>query len=386
MILYNKRLQKMTKNNSYENQYTAYIPDLINHNYTFNDNRIFMLLEQGASVLSELNTICQFMDFNNILANMYVHLEALCSSEIEGTHAEIKDLFQHTKRDNEDVQKVWNLYDTTHYYFNNKELTGAELYCTKTIEKINKDLFKKVTSINHYTGKVRNFQNFVGGTNILSASFIPAPPEMVKKLMKDLNDFWLNDSYFIPKLIKIAIYHFQFETIHPFVDGNGRTGRLLISLQLRDSGLLDLPVLCLSDYWKKNKGQYYEALTIARYTRNLEHWIRFFIQSIISTGNERIETILKIIKLKNDYIEEIRSSIKSPYNHLRTLDYLINETPIISVKEIAGYLGLTYQGANKIIENFVTMGLLVPFGENKRNRSFIFEKYHNLVFNSYGEI
>lgn len=386
MILYNKRLQKMTKNNSYENQYTAYIPDLINHNYTFNDNRIFMLLEQGASVLSELNTICQFMDFNNILANMYVHLEALCSSEIEGTHAEIKDLFQHTKRDNEDVQKVWNLYDTTHYYFNNKELTGAELYCTKTIEKINKDLFKKVTSINHYTGKVRNFQNFVGGTNILSASFIPAPPEMVKKLMKDLNDFWLNDGYFIPKLIKIAIYHFQFETIHPFVDGNGRTGRLLISLQLRDSGLLDLPVLCLSDYWKKNKGQYYEALTIARYTRNLEHWIRFFIQSIISTGNERIETIVKIIKLKNDYIEEIRSSIKSPYNHLRTLDYLINETPIISVKELAGYLGLTYQGANKIIENFVTMGLLVPFGENKRNRSFIFEKYHNLVFNSYGEI
>lgn len=376
----------MTKNNSYENQYTAYIPDLINHNYTFNDNRIFMLLEQGASVLSELNTICQFMDFNNILANMYVHLEALCSSEIEGTHAEIKDLFQHTKRDNEDVQKVWNLYDTTHYYFNNKELTGAELYCTKTIEKINKDLFKKVTSINHYTGKVRNFQNFVGGTNILSASFIPAPPEMVKKLMKDLNDFWLNDGYFIPKLIKIAIYHFQFETIHPFVDGNGRTGRLLISLQLRDSGLLDLPVLCLSDYWKKNKGQYYEALTIARYTRNLEHWIRFFIQSIISTGNERIETIVKIIKLKNDYIEEIRSSIKSPYNHLRTLDYLINETPIISVKELAGYLGLTYQGANKIIENFVTMGLLVPFGENKRNRSFIFEKYHNLVFNSYGEI
>lgn len=376
----------MTKNNSYENQYTAYIPDLINHNYTFNDNRIFMLLEQGASVLSELNTICQFMDFNNILANMYVHLEALCSSEIEGTHAEIKDLFQHTKRDNEDVQKIWNLYDTTHYYFNNKELTGAELYCTKTIEKINKDLFKKVTSINHYTGKVRNFQNFVGGTNILSASFIPAPPEMVKKLMKDLNDFWLNDGYFIPKLIKIAIYHFQFETIHPFVDGNGRTGRLLISLQLRDSGLLDLPVLCLSDYWKKNKGQYYEALTIARYTRNLEHWIRFFIQSIISTGNERIETIVKIIKVKNDYIEEIRSSIKSPYNHLRTLDYLINETPIISVKELAGYLGLTYQGANKIIENFVTMGLLVPFGENKRNRSFIFEKYHNLVFNSYGEI
>ena len=375
----------MTKNNSYENQYTAYIPDLINHNYTFNDNRIFMLLEQGASVLSELNTICQFMDFNNILANMYVHLEALCSSEIEGTHAEIKDLFQHTKRDNEDVQKIWNLYDTTHYYFNNKELTGAELYCTKTIEKINKDLFKKVTSINHYTGKVRNFQNFVGGTNILSASFIPAPPEMVKKLMKDLNDFWLNDSYFIPKLIKIAIYHFQFETIHPFVDGNGRTGRLLISLQLRDSGLLDLPVLCLSDYWKKNKGQYYEALTIARYTRNLEHWIRFFIQSIISTGNERIETIVKIIKLKNDYIEEIRSSIKSPYNHLRTLDYLINETPIISVKELAGYLGLTYQGANKIIENFVTMGLLVPFGENKRNRSFIFEKYHDLVFNSYRE-
>lgn len=363
-------------------QYAAYIPDKINHNFTFQDNRTLMLLEQGTAILSHLNSLCTFMDFNNILANMYVHLEALCSSEIEGTHADIKDLFQPLEATNEDVQKVWNLYDTTHRYFNDERLTGSKLYCIKTIEKINKDLFKKVSSINQYTGKVRDFQNFVGGKNILSASFIPAPPEMVKELMKDMNEFWLTDEYFIPQLIKIAIYHFQFETIHPFFDGNGRTGRLLISLQLRDSGLLNLPVLCLSDYWRRNKGEYYEALTIARYTRDLDHWIRFFIQSIISAGEERIDTIMQILKLKSDYIEEIRKNIKIPYNHLKTLDYLINETPIVSVRDIAKYLEISYQGANKIIENFITIGILEPCNNNKRNRAFIFKKYHNLVFDN----
>lgn len=369
-----------------KNQYTAYIPDKINHNFVFQDNRTLMLLEQGATVLSRLESLCNFMDFNNILANMYVHLEALCSSEIEGTHADIKDLFQPTETTNEDTQKVWNLYDTTHRYFNDERFTDSKLYCVKTIEKINKDLFKKVSSTKQYTGKIRDFQNFVGGKNILSASYIPAPPEMVKDLMKDMNDFWLNDEYFIPKLIKIAIYHFQFETIHPFFDGNGRTGRLLIALQLRDSGLLSLPVLCLSDYWRRNKGDYYEALTFARSSRNLEHWIRFFIQSIISAGTERIDIILQIMKLKHDYIEEIRNKIKIPVNHLKTLDYLINETPIINVRDIADYLKISYQGANKIIENFIAMGILEPCNENKRNRAFIFKKYHNLVFNNSGEI
>lgn len=371
----------MTELEYNQNKNLGYIPEKINHNFIFNDNRTLFLLGKAYKVLSKLDSLCNQMEFYNIFTNMHIYLEAICSSEIEGTHANIKEVLNTTPTPKENIQKIKNLYNTTHMFFKSNRYFGKKIYNIKTIENINAHLFKKVLSVCEHTGKIRDFQNYWGGDNILSAYFVPPPPDMVKDLIKDLNEFWLNDEYFIPELIKIAIYHYQFETIHPFADGNGRTGRLLISLQLRDCDLLSLPILCLSNYWKQNKGQYYNALTITRESHNIEYWVRYFMQSVICAGEERIETIWKIVQLKAASIEKIKERYKNPTNHLKVLDYLINETPIISVKDIQKHLNISYQGANKIIDNFVELKILKDTSKTKRNRLFLFEEYQNLVFN-----
>jgi len=364
--------------------YQAYIPNKINHDFKFIDNRTYKLLEDASMLLGKLNELNCSVEFYNIFTNMHVYLEAHSSSEIEGTWADIKDLLNidiNKKNINQkDTQKVKNLYDTTYNFFTNK-IKIERTYSIKTFKKINKALFEKIEPENKFAGKLRDVQNYVGGNNSMNALFIPPPPNLVKDLLEDLNDFWYNESFYIPNLIKIALYHFQLETIHPFTDGNGRMGRLLINLQLKDVGLLSLPVLCLSNYWKKNKGLYYEALSIARFSNNLEHWVRFFLNSIKEASEERISTIQKICELGNNYTNKIKAQFKNPINHMKFLEYLIKINPFVTAKEAQKVLGLTYQGANKIIDNFITLGILKETSSHQRNRCFIFEEYHDLIFN-----
>lgn len=363
--------------------YKAYIPNFINHEFSFKDNKTLKLLEDATIALCTLNSKYLDVDFVNSFTSMLVRLEAYSSNAIEGTKVDVKDFLNtdSTADENIDIKKIKNLYYTTYDYYKNSIKKETDFFTIKEIEKINKLLFKNIKLENSTPGKIRDVQNYIGGTNILDAFFVPPPPKLVKDLLNDLNDFWKNPSLYIPNLIKIALYHFQFETIHPFCDGNGRTGRLLINIQLRQTKLLDLPVLCLSEYWSRNKGLYYDALTTARYTNDIEYWIRFFLQSIITTSYERIETIIMILKIKEKYSTEIKIKFKSSDNHLKLLDYLISQSPFINVKDAENILKITYQGANKIIDNFVSLGILKEYNENKRNRIFFFEEYFKLIFN-----
>lgn len=368
--------------------YQAYIPNKINHDFSFNDNRIYRLLEEASCLLGKLNELSFSSEFYNVFTNIHVLLEALGSSEIEGTKADIKDLINViTYKDKDkiskekDNQKITNLYSTTYNFFTDKELF-EDVYSVDVLQKINACLFADIKPENTYAGKIRDFQNYIGGNNIMNAMFVPPPSTLVKELLEDLNNFWYNETYYVPNLIKIALYHFQFETIHPFVDGNGRMGRLLINLQLRDVGLLNLPVLCLSNYWKRNKGLYYEALTTARFSHDIEHWIRFFLLSIKEAGEERIVTIQRINSLIAGYSNKIKNEFKNSTHNMNSfLGYLVRVSPFVTVKKAQKVLGLTYQGANKIIDNFVQLGILQEISMNKRNREFVFAEYHDLVFN-----
>ena len=210
---------------------------------------------------------------------------------------------------------------------------------------------------------------------------MPPPAKYVRDLLQDLDDFWKNKSLYIPSLIKIAIYHYQFETIHPFNDGNGRTGRILINLQLKESGLLNFPVLCLSEYWGRNKGLYYEALTTVRFSHNIEYWIRFFLESIIKTSEERIDVISQIETIQNKNIKLIEEKIKNPIKHRELFDKLL-KYPKITVNETERSLKVKYQVANKIIQDLVKLNILKTENENKRNRVFIFKEYSDLIFKS----
>jgi len=366
--------------------YKAYIPPKINHDFIFKDNRTLKLLEEASHALGRLNELSKCIPFVNSFTNMHLNIEALGSGEIEGTKTDIKELVEYSskkdiaKDDLQNTKEIWNLCSTTYKLMNDK-IKYRQKYSIKSLERINKELFRGIVPGNEYFGKVRNSQNYIGGTSIMDALFIPPTPGELLALLTDLNDFWYNQDYYLPDLIKIGIYHFQYETIHPFVDGNGRMGRLLINLQLQDTGLLDLPILCLSNYWKRFKGLYYDGLSNSRFSGDIEHWVRFFLSSIKEASIERILTIQKINDLANKYNLEINESYKNPKNHIKLLEYLLEKCPIITVKEIQEELQLTYQGANKIIQNFVDMQILKETSSNKRNRIFMFEEYHDLVFN-----
>ena len=362
--------------------YSPFIPSLLADNeFDFKDKRIYMLLERAASVLGKLNMLSKNSDFADLFTDMHVYVEAFESSEMEGTRADKAEVVkrEETDKNNRELTIARNLYNL-YLNMNNKVATQKNFSLnTSSIEKMHRDLFRNMPKTANEVGKIRTKQNFVGGTNILDALYIPPPPEQVLKLLKDLNDFWQNDQNFIPYLIKIAIYHYQFETIHPFGDGNGRIGRLITNLQLKECDLLDLPVLCLSNYWKKNKGNYFNAISNARYMNNIEYWVRFFLSSIYFASKERIDAIIKINETLNKYKRILEKDEQDNSNIILT--HLIKRSPFITAKEAQELTGSTYQGANKIIEKFVNLGILKEYSQNKRNRIFVFDEYDKLIFN-----
>ena len=312
----------------------------------------------------------------NMYISMLILIEALNSSAIEGTHASAEEVLSNETK-SADSQAIENLFDTINVYYSGK-CKNNSITTLSTIEDINKRLFKNVKNKNN-TGKVRKGQNFIGGSSELSALYVPPPAEYLQDLLQDLEDFLGNPKLYIPNLIKIAIYHYQFETIHPFNDGNGRTGRLLINLQMKEKNILNYPVLCLSKFWGKNKGLYYDALTNVRFSNDIEHWIRFFLESLTKTIEEQIKTITEIDDFYSKCIDKIESNIKTYSKHKDLLEELLKR-PTITVSLATKILKTTYQNANKVIQDLVKLDILKPKNDNKRNRVFELQGYNDLIY------
>ena len=357
--------------------FEAFVPNSINHEFHFHDNKTLVLLERASAMLGKLNYLCERLPLN-IYISMLILQEALTSSAIEGTHASAEEVLDNeTKTTNN--QEINNLFDTINAYYNGG-CRNKDISATSTIEDINKRLFKNINDKKN-VGKVRTGQNFIGGNSELSALFVPPPEKYLEELLQDLEDFWKNSTLYLPALVKIAIYHYQFETIHPFNDGNGRTGRLLINLQMKEKEILKYPVLCLSEYWGKNKGLYYTALTNVRFSNDIEHWIRFFLESIIETTKEQIDTINRIDSFYSNCSNLIISNIKAPTKHNELLEKLFKK-PSITVSIATEILRIPYQNANKIIQDLVKLGILKAKNNNKRNRVFELSGYMDIIFKS----
>jgi len=210
------------------------------------------------------------------------------------------------------------------------------------------------------------------------AVFIPPHNTEVSELMNDLENFIHNDKIEVPHLIRIAIAHYQFETVHPFLDGNGRLGRLMITLYLVSVGLLDKPTLYLSDFFEKNKVLYYDNLSFVRTSNNLIQWIKFFLVAIIETSDKGIKTFREILRLKEKMEgEKLLSLGKRIHNANKLINFLYNK-PIINVKEVENLLHLTTKPANTMIKEFEDLGILKEITGYKRNRLFLFEEYYKL--------
>ena len=365
-----------------EYQYKSFIPEMINHTFTWDDPQINTMLEDATRALGELNAFTMIVPNVDIFIQMHITKEANTSSKIEGTKTEMdevliaKDQVDPEKRD--DWQEVRNYIDAMNSAV--KELETLPI-SNRLIKNIHAILLNSVRGEAKQPGEFRKSQNWIGGASLTTAYFIPPHQDVVNELMSDLEKFLHNEEIFVPHLIKIAIAHYQFETIHPFLDGNGRIGRLLITLYLVSNGLLKKPSLYLSDFIERNKSVYYESLTRVRTDNDLIHWIKFFLEAVIVTANSGVKTFQDILSLKQEMDAIVVGFGKKAHNASKLLDYLYQK-PIISISDIIEPLEVSKPTANSLVKEFEEKGILKEITGYERNKLFAFDRYLSIYSQS----
>ncbi|MCF8239802.1 MAG: Fic family protein [Melioribacteraceae bacterium] len=359
-------------------QYESFSPSKVNHTWVWEDPRINTLLEDATRALGELNAFSKILPDVDMFIQMHVVKEANTSSRIEGTQTSMDEVLM----DEEDV--LPEKRDDWHEVQNYVEAMNTAIEELKKIPLSNR-LLKKTHSIlmqsvrgEHKTpGEFRTSQNWIGGSNLTDAIFIPPHQDEVQELMSDLEKFYHNEEINVPHLIRIAISHYQFETIHPFLDGNGRIGRLLITLYLVSHGLLLKPSLYLSDFFEKNKTSYYDALMHVRTTNDIGHWIKFFLNALISTAQKGVNTFNEILKLKNEVNEKVITLGIRAENASKLLNFLY-KNPFVEIREIAQEVGISIPSATKLVKDFEGLNILEEITGQRRDRIYMFKRYYLL--------
>ena len=360
-----------------EFEYNSFIPSLLNKPFDWENKKINILLEEANELLGRLDSCALLVPDINSYIQMHVTKEATISTRIEGTKTEIdeavlqkKDIAPEKRNDWIEVQ---NYINAMNYAIKQLEKLPLSM---RLLNETHKFLLKGVRGQERLPGEIRTSQNYIG-ENIKNAYFIPPHPETLPDLLSDLEKFWHNENILVPRLIKVALTHYQFETIHPFCDGNGRLGRLLITLQLINYKILRKPILYISDYLEKNKGLYYDSLTIVRQTHNIEQWITFFLTGIINSSRKGTETFEKIITLRMRYEDIIRTFGRQTPLGQKLLLYLFSR-PVVDIPIIANEFSIAYNTASSIVKKMVKAGLLNPVKINPKRNFFVLTEYFNL--------
>lgn len=359
--------------------YKSFVPNPINKEWGINNPEINTLLEEANLKLGELNAFSTFVPDVDVFIRMHIVKEATQSSRIEGTRTrmdeavlEAKDISPELK---DDWQEVQNYIEAMNHSIKNLEKLPLS---SRLIKEAHKILLKGVRGKNKLPGEFRTSQNWIGGATIADAVFVPPHHTLVPDCISDLEKFLNNEEIQVPHLIRIGIAHFQFETIHPFLDGNGRIGRLLITLYLITQKVLNKPTLYLSDFIEKNRQHYYDNLMAVSINNKMEQWLKFFLVGIIETAKNAIDTFTKIIALK-DRLEKNTIVLlgKRLPNAKALLTYLYSK-PVVTVSDVMTNLDVTKQTANALIKDFHNLGILKEQTGYKRNRIFVFEEYLRL--------
>lgn len=361
-----------------QGSFKSFIPSEINRDWSLDDMEIIRLLSQADRQLGRLDMYSEHTPNIDLFISMHVLKEATKSSKIEGTKTNIEEALQEKEEVSEEQRDDWEEVQNYIKALNTTIESLNELPLSSRVIKMgHKVLLQGVRGKHKIPGQFRTSQNWIGGASILDATFIPPPQSEISRLMNDLEKFSHNEAILLPDLLKIALIHYQFETIHPFLDGNGRVGRLLITLYLVEKGILKNPILYLSDFFERNRTLYYDNLMKVRNKNDLEQWFKFFLVGVIETAKSSIQTFDQIMKLQK-IVDDKLQTLGARTNNARVVVNQLYIKPMINVQKVAKLTTLSLPTAYKLVSELETLGIIEEVTGAKRGKQYRFQDYLRL--------
>ena len=354
--------------------YKSFQPSLLNREWEIDDMQVISLLSKADRFMGRLDMYSEYVDIDMFI-QMHIAKEATQSSRIEGTQTKVEEAFLAKSDVSAEKRNDWEEVQNYIHAMNEAvEMLHRFPFSTRLIKQAHKVLMQGVRGHHKQPGEFRRSQNWIGGATLQDAIFIPPVHYEVDNLMSDIEKFANSQDDNLPDLIKIALIHYQFETIHPFLDGNGRTGRLLITLYLVSKGVLKRPILYLSDFFERHRSLYYDNLMRVRTHNDINQWLKFFLTGVIETSKRGVETLDAIMQLKRSIEKQIDSLGKRGKDARIVVDYLYKR-PVVSASDVMDLIEKSPQTAYNLLADLEGMEIIKEMTGAQRNKLYIFEMY-----------
>ena len=373
------RIGKYVPSPTFSNVKT-YIPTRLPPNPKIRIENLFHQIEYANLGLGKLEGVLSYLAEISSLTTLFEWKEALLSSQIEGIQANFSDILLHqnegiVSNSLDDIQEVVNYKNSMQCGLNEIKTLPIS---SRLIRKVHHKLLQGPRGLTKTPGIFRRSQNWIGGTHPSNAKFVPPPPTEVPNLMSDLEKFINSDTKDIPFLVKLGLVHIQFETIHPFLDGNGRIGRQLIDLMLNEQNILSKPILALSTYLKSNRNEYYFHLNNVRVTGDWESWLKYLLNGIIEATDQAVQTVHKVLELFKSDNQKIQSLGRARYSG-HYLHQIFQNIPISSIPNLIKKMQVTAPAVHNAIENLEKLEILHEITGRKRGRIYIYKEYYDIL-------